>query len=293
MRTIYCIYHSVDLDGWTSAAIVLKKFGEKNVTLIPWTHGDDPPELDLPGNDVIIVDLSFSNELLHDWILNANQVIWIDHHKSAIEKYESYDRKKELEMRVDFDCSLDTSMAACELTWKYFNSTRMPLAVLMLGKYDSFRHVGTKEESSVWGFQLAARAWISSPQEALSVFSMGNDEIVDWIRMGAAIDKFKKREISNMLREGVEMSGTTVGNVVIINGDRINPKSYGMVPDAFDTIICYSIKSSDLVIFTIYSDSFDVSKVAIGFGGGGHAGAAGWGMNILQLKDLLDGELII
>lgn len=169
---IICIYHSRDLDGWMSAAIVkkwyLETYGqnarvqnliyhrelvESNtiLELKGWDYGDDIPNLEI-YNKVIMCDISFPSK----WMVekansDKSNFIWIDHHKSAIEE-----NKWELESPDGFR---DTDSAACELTWKYFFPLEeMPEIVRLLGRYDCFGHKGTSEELSVMEFQYGARA---------------------------------------------------------------------------------------------------------------------------------------
>ena len=72
-----CIYHSRDLDGWMSAAIV--KLWNPKVELIGWDYGQPIP--DISFKEVIMVDISFPKEVMVD---NKNRLTWIDHHASAI-----------------------------------------------------------------------------------------------------------------------------------------------------------------------------------------------------------------
>lgn len=147
MKTI-CIYHSRDLDGWMSAAIVKKWFIEQNLNskyfiydlnnkkalkfnnnlwldkeewdfekdkglnprlyFLGWDYGDEIPDLS-NYNKVIMCDISFP-EAEMEYL--GKKLIWIDHHSSAIKnsKQFGYDMLKGLR---------DDKFAACELTWKH------------------------------------------------------------------------------------------------------------------------------------------------------------------------------
>jgi|GEM_PF-1480532 len=171
MKTI-CIYHSVDLDGWMSAAIVKYWFNQKEVPnkkgepintmdFIGWNYGDDIPDLS-EYNKVIMCDISFPAEKMFELYTDyGTNFIWLDHHISAI--------KANLErLGADLITGITNDrFAACELTWKYFfpNET-MPEIVRLLGMYDSFRHKGTDEEQKVLEFQYGARQAISNYEEA-------------------------------------------------------------------------------------------------------------------------------
>ena len=127
-----CIYHSRDLDGWMSAAIV--KLWDPKVKLIGWDYGQPIP--DMTFQEVIMVDISFPKEVMID---NINRLTWIDHHFSAM--------KDVGDIAVDIDGMRDTKFAACELTWQFFFKAKpMPEIVRLLGRYDCFGHKGTEEE---------------------------------------------------------------------------------------------------------------------------------------------------
>ena len=154
---MYCIYHSRDLGGWMSAAIVKKWHDEhaddtvsrEDLIMIGWDYGNPLPLIE-PGPKVIMVDISFPKLNMCD-INKKNQFIWIDHHISAIKSIDSAD--------ILIFGLRDTKYAACELTWKYFfPDETMPEVVRLLGRYDCFGHKGTSEEQKVLEFQYGARA---------------------------------------------------------------------------------------------------------------------------------------
>jgi oligoribonuclease NrnB/cAMP/cGMP phosphodiesterase (DHH superfamily) len=140
MKTV-CIYHSIDLDGWMSAAIVKHWFNQQKVpnkqgedcntlNFIGYNYGQPIPDLS-EYDKVIMCDVSFPKEEMSKLSDPLGRLIWIDHHKSAI-----------LE-NAALECKgyRDVEFSACELTWKYFfPNEEMPEIVRLLGMYDSFRH---------------------------------------------------------------------------------------------------------------------------------------------------------
>jgi len=184
---ITCIYHSRDLDGWTSAAIVKKKFPDAK--LIGWDYGDDIPELE-KGGRVIMVDISFPPKTMND-IANRHDLVWIDHHKSAINAWDDYFNSDDYVLRP-FDSYLDTQRAACELTWEYFfQPSEMPEMVRLLGRYDCFGHKGTEEENDVLMFQYGARSIATNPEQAKHfIYTMDPDEPRRIMEVGECIYKY-------------------------------------------------------------------------------------------------------
>ena len=156
---IICIYHSRDLDGWMSAAIVKKWYGKATndfneehkvvaeggdqLDFLGWDYGDSIPDLK-DYDKVIMCDISFPKDIMSYLLIKYEEnFIWIDHHKSAlIENDVNWRRRALSHVRPSHPSGLrDMNFAACELTWQYFfpNET-MPELVRLLGMYDSFRH---------------------------------------------------------------------------------------------------------------------------------------------------------
>ena len=180
MKTI-CIYHSIDLDGWMSAAIVKywfltnipkgiildynsehEEFIDSNyLYMIGFNYGDEVPNLS-EYDKVIMCDISFPPEEMFRmyYYFDDNNFIWLDHHISSISDSEGRDYESCEGLR-------DTKFAACELTWKYFFPNEpIPEIVRLLGRYDCFGHKGTDEEIKVLEFQYGARQCISNYEEA-------------------------------------------------------------------------------------------------------------------------------
>ena len=175
------IYHSIDLDGWMSAAIVKYWFitnavknllninisNPNTIDFIGYNYGQPIPDLS-EYNQIIMCDISFSKEEMLKLYerLNSN-FIWIDHHISAIKDNVLFNLEKGGNYHIDYYGIRDIEFAACELTWQYFFPNEpMPEIVRLLGRYDCFGHKGTDEEQKVLMFQYGARQCISDYEGA-------------------------------------------------------------------------------------------------------------------------------
>ena len=135
MNKTICIYHHKDLDGKASAAVVKLKYPD--AIFKGWDYGDPLPEIE-EGNDVIMVDICLEEksnkvdkfEPMLEIAKKAKSFIWIDHHKTSIQKYqESKDKRKN-----DIQVFCQVGKAACELSWEYFFTAEpMPLMIKLLG----------------------------------------------------------------------------------------------------------------------------------------------------------------
>jgi len=276
MKTI-CYYHSRDLDGWTSAAIVKKWHDEhpddmvsrNSLELIGWDYGDPEPIESEKGIHYIIVDICFSSDVMkmfNDW-----DTVWIDHHKTAIADSEKYGFS-------DLNGQRNPEFAACELAWQYFfPKNEMPPAVLWLGAYDSFRHksFSPANEAEVLMFQYAARALASNPKDA-EMFLEVNFSVSAAIMDGYVIYKYLCVDAKSKFERlgfDVEFDGKLFR---IINGDRINPKNFELDLPDYDGAGCFWYRSGKWE-FSLYAlKDIDVSEICRSRGGGGHEGAAGF-----------------
>ena len=313
MRTV-CIYHSVDLDGWMSAAVVslhavssggdivirdvisdtylVRSEGEvdRYLDLIGWDYGHEVPDLSM-YDEVIMVDISFPRVVMEEI---APKLIWIDHHLSAM---------REMDMSKDFNYNVkrritSTDYAACELAWfHFFSYDNLPEVVRLLGRYDCFGHRGTEEEREVVEFQYGARQLIGSIQEcfkaikhSLSDYSETQSVLIDEIRgVGKVIYRYLYKEaqfIYHRAFPAVFMEGDHLRKFLVVNHERFNPINFGIDyhEDGYDGFASFWMGGSGRWHFALYNDNgkVDCSVICKRYGGGGHAGAAGFIVDDLE-----------
>ena len=298
---IGCVYHSIDLDGWMSMAIVKhwfniqrekyvnsKVFKEVDVDLgtitsIGYNYGEPIPDLS-KYDKIIMCDISFPVEIFHN-LVETKEVIWLDHHKSAINEWMSF-VGKDLPRGIQ-----DTNYAACELTWQYFfpNET-MHEIVRLLGLYDSFRHKGTSEEQKVLEFQYGARTYIKNYNDAYEALTIKTTVLISGIKeAGKGIYQYlcteAKQSYENrfsvwLVEPHITLMPSTY-KFTCINKERFNPINFGIDyhSEGYDGACCFHYDGkTNLWRFSLYNDNgeVDCSKIAKQYGGGGHKGAAGF-----------------
>jgi oligoribonuclease NrnB/cAMP/cGMP phosphodiesterase (DHH superfamily) len=120
MRTI--CYHHVDADGILSAALVNYYVkGEKK--FIKSSYGMEINWEDIGLDDTVyIVDFSFSPHDMDKLCLVAENVIWIDHHVSAINDWEAHlkSMREKFPGYKDVDGLRKVGVAGCQLTEQFF-----------------------------------------------------------------------------------------------------------------------------------------------------------------------------
>lgn len=294
-----CIYHSKDLDGWMSAAIVKHRF--PSVKLIGWNYGDPIPEIDPETNMLFMVDISFPPPVMFD-LSRKTHLVWIDHHARTITETEEYFRNKD---HSTVPGNRNPRFAACELTWNFlFPDDIMPELVRLLGRYDCFGHKGTDEEYKVLTFQYGARQVIFNPEHALQYLERylsgpkSFKTLVDIHNQGEAIYKYlcteaqqKYKQRFDILFPGFRGSNITkepktlsevffpIFKFAAVNAERFNPVNFGIDyhKDGYDGFASFWYDNY-IWNFSLYNDNgkVDCSLVAKTYGGGGHPGASGF-----------------
>ena len=297
MKTV-CVYHSIDLDGWMSAAVVLvANFNNPNIDFIGYNYGQPIPDLS-SYDRVIMCDISFPKEEMEKLFdrLEGN-FVWIDHHISAINSMFTEGERSIHPLGLQ-----DTKFAACESTWMYFFPEReMPEIVRLLGRYDCFGHKGTVEERMVLEFQYGARGCITNYQDAyqhlLITKTEGGDGILEGIlKEGRAIYSFLCTDAIQSYKTGFVINfhdpvqTEKTYKFIAINKERFNPINFGIDyhADGYDGAACFSYNGTKWT-FSLYNDNgkVDCSMICKSFGGGGHKGASGFVTeNITQFLNL-------
>jgi len=276
-----CIYHSRDLDGWMSAAIVKHRFPD--MELMGWDYGNEIPDLS-QYDKIIMVDISFPMEIMAKY---EDKLTWIDHHASAISDYNKF-----MNGFHNILCgrSLNSKFAACELTWQYFfPNNPMPELVRLLGRYDCFGHKGTEEERKVLEFQYGARQLIYDVNTALINLSAScnlDDKIIcdSILKEGKAIYSYLCTEAKGIYTRKFDINFDGY-KFACVNQDRFNPINFGINyhKDGYEGFSCFWYVNGQWT-YSLYNDNglVDCSIICKNRGGGGHKGAAGF-----QTKDII------
>lgn len=269
-----CIYHRIDLDGQCSAAIVRRKYPDAE--LFGWNYGDEIPWGLLEDCDeVILVDVSFGPYVmlgLETGLRKNRNVVWIDHHKSAIADAErGY---------ANFPGIRRDGTAACELTWEFFFPDQvMPMTVWMLGRWDVWAWPNLDLRDEIEAFQFGLRSVDTRPEndEIWKPLLDGDSWYGAYINTGKAIISYRNQQNERLSRSSFETE---------IDGHRVLALNAGGGSTTFDPVWkdhpdCVAMLSffwtGTKWTCSLYSDrGFDCSNIAKNHGGGGHAGAAGF-----------------
>lgn len=265
-------YHSGDLDGQCSGAIVKHAFPEAECIginygdLFPW----DTIEV---GEVVFMVD--FCLQPFEDMLRLANlaRLQWIDHHKTSLEN------AKATGFLCHYSGILDMDKAACELTWEFcYPNKEMPRSVFYLGRYDIWKH---SEHPGALAFQYGMRSQEDTSPECQSFWAnrfmdAQTNEIIALGRTLLAYEEQQNVKICKASAFDVVLDGLRCVAVNAALGNSLTFKSV-YDPAKHDAMLCYYRKPAHWTV-SLFTDKpdVDVSVVAKAHGGGGHKGAAGF-----------------
>ena len=183
MNHIY--YHSKDLDGLTSGAILKEKF--PNAQLSGYHYGE-PFDTRYYNQNIVMADVTLEPEMLFELAKNCQSFTLIDHHVSAYDKIMKFAEQNNIEKlhgevnglidmiefpEYNFTYYYSAVLSACEMciTLYPFGNFSLRTKVKYLGQYDTWRK-GAKALATdfpwetVMAFQYGARRF-TTPQQVL------------------------------------------------------------------------------------------------------------------------------
>lgn len=294
---ILVVTHSADYDGVFSREIARRFFGN-NAEYIGWDFPDKRLEFPDDAENVFIIDLpptcfeGFERFGLEE----SQKIIWIDHHKSAIDKWQN----TLYGYRID-------GVAACRLAWQWFFSeegpmnprrrepdyrlptkeefinrqVNEPLAVRLAGEYDVWDH---RDNDADVAFQFGLDTRVDLRWDLLL-----NLEVQDYVKQlvsdgRLAMQSYAKRDADIM--RGRSFKTTFEGlTFLCLNTARCNSNTFAAldVPETgHDALMAFYTDGrlwSVSMYHAAHNRDIDLSAIAAKYGGGGHRGACGFRCN--------------
>lgn len=299
MSTIV-IYHKADFDGIFSREIA-KLFFKDAAEYIGWDYGDPLPCIPphnadgTPAVDLYMIDISV------DGLMDYPGLIWIDHHKSAMEKFSPSIKG----YRID-------GVAACRLAWQWFftyNDSRNPLAdnfaklpvkqdfidrkvqepisVRLAGEYDIWDKRDPRAELFQHGLrsrELSDNLWslmLTLPRTEGDKQDVGTITVDVLLDAGEALQYAQTHQNASIIKAygfTVQFEGLTF---LACNHARFNSHLFtaGIKPE-HDALLGFNYDGAGKWRVSLYhapeKTQHDLSQIAVKYGGGGHRGACGF-----------------
>jgi len=258
-----CIYHGGCDDGFGAAWAVREKMGD-DCEYYPAVYQTDPP--DVTGQDVILVDFSYKRPVLESIIEQCKSLIILDHHKTAAEDLEGIFEHQKVTGVFDMEKS------GAMLAWEWFHPGERPPKLL--------EHI---QDRDLWRFELPKTKEISmalrSYEQSFERWDciIKHDAIDDLAKEGEAINRFFNQKVQEAIRHaGEEIIGGYV--VPTINAPHwMSSDLAGELAEGKPFAAVYWINKDGSTTYSLRSrGDFDVSEIALKYGGGGHKNAAGF-----------------
>jgi oligoribonuclease NrnB/cAMP/cGMP phosphodiesterase (DHH superfamily) len=279
------IFHNADLDGKCSAAIVgmwCREHGYE-YEYVGCNYGYSVPFWAITEYDVVvIVDFSWEMALMAEIANRCTKLVWIDHHKTAIDEY------KAKGYAINMEAYIGDEAAGCQRTWDYFfPNKKRPEAVDLLGWYDDWSWEKMPNSEDILAFQYGMRQeswWPNEVEEDWENLLVIGADVKETIHDGHVILKYQR---------GLMERITRYGRVLLIAGKKFffcnthhaASTDYDCVrEDGICGVVSYRQKADGSWNYSIRAfDDTDVSEIVKEFGGGGHAGAGGWNGPLLDV----------
>jgi oligoribonuclease NrnB/cAMP/cGMP phosphodiesterase (DHH superfamily) len=287
MKTL-CIYHSKDLDGICSGAIM--QLALPGATMYPYDYGQ-PFDLNIIDEEttVYMADVSMPMPVMEEIAKRSMCFTWIDHHKTTKDQFNShfYESSHELVTPIPI---IEIGKAACILCWEFFFPKKpIPQGVYLLGQYD----IWANSNKSFWNGIILPFQWGMRTRpctlDAFPEIDLLNR--VDWIDTqigkGRLILDYQQQQNAGAVKfaafEAEIVYVTEKQNLdylvcICCNAGQHN----SLLFDAYDTseydmLVVFTFNGENWK-FSLFTDKpeIDCGKVAKYFGGGGHKGAAGF-----------------
>lgn len=270
------VFYHDDLDGQCAASLLYDLKKSAACEFIPMQHDNKPFPMDEIQKDelVYIVDYSISPDMMRELYKITENVCWIDHHKTAIDKY------------ADFEYEIEglryNGISGCELTWLYLYAESNPLERDNMPKY--IRYIGDRD---VWQFQygdttrlFCAGLSIQDTHPSCDIWKIVKESTTSTINDGIVISKYRKmtnKAAVDRFAYETEFEGYSA---IVCNTNTFTSELFGDKGNEYDLMIVYCWNGNNYTV-SMYSEYIDVSKIAVKHGGGGHKGAAGF--SVLEL----------
>lgn len=288
------IFYHNDADGHCAAALVMlyrKEESRKSDEIYEETYYEMDYNTPFPIEDidndeiVYILDYSISPEDMRKLLAKTENVYWIDHHKTAIEKYDNFGVNIRGIREADGD-------SGCLLTYKYLLSSRripdiggIPSMVALINDWDTWKHELYQTGSFITAFNsMNTQPYNIDFWKHINDWDYINNMINDGITMIKYRDGWAK-DVLNHIGSSMDFMDLKVyaTNIPHANSEYFKslPESVKAEHDAFMPF--YYDLNKRVYVASLYSTrpDVDVSIVAKKMGGGGHKNAAGFSTKIL------------
>ena len=253
------IYHANCNDGFGAAYSAWKALGNRP-KYVAATHGEAPP--DVVGHKVAILDFSYSNATTKQMIKDADALIVIDHHKSAM-----------VELHDITNTKFDMSKSGAMLAWEFFHP----------GK-EAPKFIQYIQDRDLWKWELPyskefSAAFDMVPWEFDEYEKFEDDSVFDdAVKRGSYILAYSKTVIKKVCDKATKRKYGGRDVSVVNSSHWMSEIGSSLAKDCDFAMIWYydHQEKNYRCSLRAFHDTVDVSEISKKYGGGGHKKAAGF-----------------
>ena len=266
------IYHADCTDGFGSAYSAWKFLGNR-AEYYACKHGSKPP--DVKGKNVVILDFSFDNKTTKKMISEADNLLVIDHHKSAM-----------VELHDISNTIFDMNKSGATLAWEFFHP----------GK-EAPKFIQYITDRDLWKWELPYSKEFSAAFDMVPFdfeeFERFEDDSVfdDAVKRGSYILAYSKTVVKKVCEKASPRKIDGKDVLVVNSSHWMSEIGARLAPDCDFAVIWYYDHNDKRIKVSLraFHDRIDVSEVSKKYKGGGHKKAAGFTLpGSFKIEDLFD-----
>lgn len=288
MRKSVVLYHANCTDGFAAAYAAWVALGD-DAEYIPVKYGYAPP--DVTDKVVYILDFSYTPDEVHALAAKAYHVIMLDHHKTAMDQWSHLlvaDESGGMRFhRGGLDVVFDMERSGAQLAWDwFFPSVPRPHII---------DHIGDRD---LWKFALpgtrAVCAALNSHKKDFQLWDYlaGPTRYVELLTEGGAILRMQERQVADIASGPLRPV-----EITLYSPDGLARTERGLAANVRENIsevgnaiaeksgtfaLTFFIEGDKAVCSLRSIGDYDVTPIAMNFGGGGHKNAAGFTVFVRQ-----------
>ena len=274
------LYHADCMDGYASAWAAWKKFGN-TARYKPVRHQTPLPEFG-EGTVIYILDFCYSAEILVEAAKKASKIVVLDHHISAQKDFESYLKKNVIPDNLEVNFIQNHS--GCLIAWQYFiGDIEAPLLLQHIEDHDLWRHHLPKTE------EICKALYLRLP---VNFYAFDKVKLSTLHREGSLLLKQQKLNVSRLFKARHSISLNNITGLAV-NAPPMFSSDLGHVlaeeSGTFGLTYYYHGKRQCYECSLRSIGDFDVSALALMYGGGGHKNASGFSIDKATFLSFISG----
>lgn len=256
------IYHKNCADGFGAAWSAWKLLGSQ-ADYFPAQYGNTDFVFNFKNCNIAVLDFSFTQEQIQKIESNGNQIVILDHHKTA------------LPIQFLPNTLIDMNKSGAVLSWEYFHPSKTPpLFIRYIEDRDLWKWKLSMSEEFNLLFQMEDKTF-----ENYSSFE-SVQKVKQLIQKGIAVLDYRNKIIEEIASKYSKAVDSDSNEYIFVNSSFYQSEIGNFLAKKFPEkaiAVWYYNPSYRTTIVSLRSvGDVDVSRIASIYGGGGHKNAAGF-----------------